>query len=49
MRDYERTITESLVEALAMLPDDKREYLIGYAEGVAAMASKCKPADREDK
>lgn len=49
MSNREKVVAESLVEALAMLPEDKREYLIGYAEGVAAMASKCKPADREGK
>lgn len=38
MSKEEKTIAKSLAEALQILPDGKREYLIGFAEGVAAMA-----------
>ena len=37
MSEKERNIAES-----ELLPDGKKEYLIGYAEGVAAMAEKAK-------
>lgn len=40
MSDRERKIAENLAEAVAQLPDSKKEFLLGYAEGVAAMADK---------
>ena len=40
MSEKERNIAESLTRACELLPDGKKEYLIGYAEGVAAMAEK---------
>lgn len=46
MSDRERKIAENLAEAVAQLPDSKKEFLLGYAEGVAAMADKAK-ADQE--
>ena len=50
MSERERKIAENLVEAVTKLPDSKKEFLLGYAEGVAAMADKAK-ADQgaEDK
>ena len=42
MSEKERNIAESLTRACELLPDGKKEYLIGYAEGVAAMAEKAK-------
>lgn len=42
MSEKERNIAESLTRACEILPDGKREYLIGYAEGVAAMAEATK-------
>lgn len=40
MNENERRIAESLAVALEMLPDSKKEFLLGYAEGVAAMAAR---------
>lgn len=42
MSEKERNIAESLTRACELLPDGKKEYLIGYAEGVAAMAEKAR-------
>lgn len=39
MTAEEQQIAENLAKALALLPDDKKEFLLGYAEGVAAMAA----------
>lgn len=36
--EQEKKVSESLIRAVALLPEGKREYLMGYAEGVAAMA-----------
>lgn len=44
MSEREKQIAENLAEAVAKLPDSKREFLLGYAEGVAAMADKAKEA-----
>lgn len=38
--EKEKQIIQSLKKSVNMLPDDKREFLRGYAEGVAAMAEK---------
>lgn len=35
---------EALMEAFNNLPDSKKEFLLGYAEGVAAMAEKAAQA-----
>ena len=40
MSEKEKQIIQSLKKSVNMLPDDKREFLRGYAEGVAAMAAK---------
>ena len=37
--EKEKSIAKALAEAAKVLPDEKKEYLLGYAEGVAAMAS----------
>lgn len=42
MSTEDKTIAKTLAEAISALPDGKREYLIGYAEGVAAMAEAAK-------
>lgn len=47
MSEQERAIAQTIAEAIQVLPDGKREYLIGYAEGVAAMAEASKGADSE--
>ena len=43
--ENERRIAESLAVALEMLPDSKTEFLLGYAEGVAAMAARREAED----
>lgn len=51
MSEKEKHIGEKLAKACEILPDAKREYLIGYAEGVAAMANRVEEgggADDED-
>lgn len=39
MSEKEEKIVRTLKKALDTLPPEKAEYLIGYAEGVAAMAA----------
>lgn len=36
----EKKIAQSITEAVSALPEDKREYILGYAEGVLAMADR---------
>lgn len=45
MTENERRIAESLAVALELLPDSKKEFLLGYAEGVAAMAARREAED----
>ena len=40
MPEKDKKLTEILVEASRALPADKKEFLFGFAEGVAAMAAK---------
>ena len=40
MCEKDKQTAESIARAFEMLPQEKREYLIGYADGVAAMAAK---------
>lgn len=47
MSDKSKKIIKGLAEAVEVLPDDKREYLLGFADGVAAMAGK-KPGKSEE-
>ena len=47
MSERERKIAENLAEAVTKLPDGKKEFLLGYAEGVAAMADKVKTEEAE--
>jgi len=39
MSEREKKIAEKLAAACEQLPDGKKEFLMGYAEGVAAMAA----------
>ena len=48
MSENERRIAESLALAFELLPDSKKEFLLGYAEGVAAMAAR-QEADKATK
>jgi len=42
MSENENKIVQSMAEAIADLPDAKRQYFVGFAEGVAAMAEQVK-------
>lgn len=44
MSTEEKKIVASLAEAVKALPEEKRDYLRGYAEGVAAMAERANEA-----
>ena len=44
MSKEEKKIASALTAAFKALPESKKEFLLGYAEGVAAMA-KQEPAD----
>lgn len=41
----EKEIVKSITEAVSTLPEEKREYLLGYAEGVLAMADRARRND----
>ena len=38
MAEKEKQIAKTLADAVATLPEEKKEYFIGFAEGAAAMA-----------
>ena len=38
MAENEKQIIQNLEAAMQMLPEEKRQFFLGYAEGVAAMA-----------
>lgn len=44
MSEMEKKLADSLAKAAAALPENKREFLLGYAEGVAAMTEAKAPA-----
>ena len=44
MENGEKNIGQTLADAVALLPEDKKQYFVGYAEGVAAMANQIKPS-----
>lgn len=46
MSQEEKKLAKKLAETVKALPPDKREYLIGFAEGVAAAK---KQEEKEDK
>lgn len=48
MSEREKQIAEKLAEACEQLPEGKKEFLMGYAEGVAAMAQKPKRKKHSD-
>lgn len=49
MSAEDKKIMQSLSEAVNALPDDKREFLRGYAEGVVAMAKRKEAEANADK
>lgn len=40
MGTEEKKIAQSITAAVSVLPDEKREFILGYAEGVIAMADR---------
>lgn len=45
MSAKEKEIVRNITEAVSVLPDEKREYILGYADGVLAMADRAKPSE----
>ena len=46
MEIQEREFAQRLARAASVLPDRKREYILGYAEGVLAMADGVRNANQ---
>lgn len=44
----EKKIMQTIAAAVSILPDEKREYILGYAEGVIAAASRPGPERLQD-
>lgn len=40
MSAEEKKIAQNIIDAVNVLPDEKREYILGFAEGVLAMAGR---------
>lgn len=47
MAEQEMQIIRNMAEAIAELPAEKKQYFMGFADGVAAMASQVKDTDPE--
>ena len=47
MAEKEKQIAQAMVDAIAILPEEKKEYFLGFAEGVAAMAEQVKSKPNE--
>ena len=48
MSTKEKEIVRNITEAVSILPEKKREYILGYAEGVLAMADRAQPSKPSD-
>ncbi|MBD5151289.1 MAG: hypothetical protein HDT16_02065 [Oscillibacter sp.] len=46
MSTEEKKIVQSIAEAVSVLPEEKQEYILGYAEGVLAMAGQMREDQR---
>lgn len=46
MSQNEKEIVQSITKAVSALPDEKREYILGYAEGVLAMADQLRSVEQ---
>ena len=42
MGEQEKQIARTIANALAGLPEEKKQFFLGYAEGVSAMADQMK-------
>lgn len=47
MSEKEKKIAKTLEEAISNLPEAKKEYLLGVAEGMSVMAERQKYADQD--
>ena len=47
MGQDEKKLARKLAETVKALPSDKREYLIGFAEGVAAVTENQESSDKD--
>lgn len=47
MAEKEKQIAQAMADAIAILPEEKKEYFLGFAEGVAAMAEQVKSKPNE--
>jgi len=45
MSTEDRKVIQSIAQAVNVLPNDKREFILGYAEGVIAMAAVVKTGE----
>lgn len=45
MSQEEKKLAKKMAETVKALPPEKREFLIGFAEGVAAATSKSEPEE----
>lgn len=42
MNEKDKQAMQTMANAIADLPDEKKQYFVGFAEGVAAMADQVK-------
>lgn len=47
MAEEEKQIIQNMAAAIAGLPEEKKQYFVGFAEGVAAMAGQVKEKPAE--
>lgn len=48
MSEREKQIAEKLGKTFELLPDSKKEYFLGYADGAAAAAAKLEEQQKEE-
>lgn len=48
MAEKEKQMLQNMAAALAVLPDDRKEYFLGFAEGAAAMAAQFRDKPTEN-
>ena len=48
MSEREKQIAKKLADACEQLPEGKKEFLMGYAEGVAAMVRKTSRKEKDN-
>lgn len=48
MSDKEKKIAQNIAKALNAIPDDKKEYFLGFAEGVEAAVKRKGKAEKAE-